>query len=108
MPASTARRAPRGLATSAEKCTPENWCSSAASWSASASAGTAFGETKEVTSIRRTPVATSASSMASLSASGTGASSCRPSRMPTSRTSTTPGSTRSNSFMGVILLFPSR
>src|SRR4051812_12879367 len=99
MPASTARTAPRGLATRAEKCTPSNWCSSAATWSASARAGTALGDTNEVTSIRRTPVATSASSITSLSVSGSGSSNCSPSRIPTSRTSTVVGSTRSNSFM---------
>ena len=53
--------------------------------------------------MRRTPVATSASSISSLAVSGTGASSCRPSRMPTSRTSTAVGSTRSNSFTSCLL-----
>src|SRR5579875_3035233 len=56
-----------------------------------ASAGTAFGETKLVTSTRRTPVATIASSIRSLPSSGIGASSCSPSRMPTSRRSTAAG-----------------
>ena len=65
-PASTARTAPRALATSADQNTPPQRDSSAATWSASASAGTAFGETKDVASIRRTPVATSASSISSL------------------------------------------
>ena len=98
IPASTARTAPRGLATSADQWTSPQRDSSAATCSASARAGTAFGETKDVTSIRRTPVATSASSISSLASSGTGASSCRPSRIPTSRTSTVVGSTRSNSY----------
>src|SRR3954451_11009614 len=97
-PESTARDAPRGLATSADQCTSPQRDSSAATWSASASAGTAFGETNEVASIRRTPVATSASSISSLAPSGIGASSCSPSRMPTSRMSTAAGSTRSKSF----------
>ena len=81
-PASTARTAPRALATSADQCTPGQRDSSAATASASASAGTAFGETNDVASIRRTPVATRASSISSFASSGTGASSWRPSRMP--------------------------
>src|SRR3954465_7422132 len=97
-PESTARDPPRGLATRADQCTSPQRESSAATWSASASAGTAFGETNDVASIRRTPVATSASSISSLASSGTGSSSWRPSRIPTSRTSTDVGSTRSNSF----------
>ena len=83
--------APRRWRPAPTSARPRQRDSSAATWSASARAGTAFGETKDVASIRRTPVATSASSISSLASSGTGASSCRPSRMPTSRTSTAVG-----------------
>src|SRR4051794_24135824 len=105
-PASTARPAPRALATSADQCTSPQRESSAATWSASASAGTARGETNDVASIRRTPVATSASSISSLAPRGIGSSSCSPSRMPTSRMSTSAGSTRSKSFTAVLQSVP--
>jgi hypothetical protein len=88
IPAAMDRRAPLRLATRAENSTDGHRCSAAATCSASASAGTARGETKLVTSMRRTPVAASASSRRSLPASGTGASICSPSRRPTSRMST--------------------
>ena len=88
IPASTARRAPFGLATRADQSTSGTICTNAATSSASAMAGTARGETKAVASIRRTPVATRARSKVVLSSVAIGASICRPSRGPTSRTST--------------------
>ena len=88
MPASTARRAPRGLATSADQSTSAAAVQLAAISSASASAGTALGDTNDG---RLDPPHAGGDERAQhpqLGLGGSGASSCSPSRMPTSRTST--------------------
>ena len=92
IPAATARRAPLGLATSAEKAMSPNSCRCAASSAASASAGTLVGDTKAVTSTSRTPVAATAASSSSLASNGMGVSICSPSRRQTSRIVTRCGS----------------
>src|SRR5215470_18907730 len=60
--------------------------------------GIARGETKAVASIRRTPVATRASSSRCLAVVPIGASICSPSRGPTSRTSTCAGNPKALTF----------
>ena len=91
IPAPVARFAPLTLATSADHRTSGQRYSAPATRSASAMLGTARGETNDVASIRRTPVAARASSMASLASRSIGRSSCSPSRGPTSRRSTDGG-----------------
>jgi hypothetical protein len=84
-PASRARESPLRFGTSALKTTPSLRPIRRRSSSASASWGIHFGETKEVTSMRFSPAATSASTSRALSRVGSVRSSfCRPSRGPTS------------------------
>src|SRR5512132_2861950 len=66
-------------------------------WSVSAIAGTARGETNEPTSMRRTPVSESASTRRTRASTGTGGSFWSPSRGPTSRMLTDAGSCKGTS-----------
>ena len=93
-PAAVARRAPLGLATSADQSGPGRPRTYDPTSAASAIAGTARGETNAVASIRRTPVATSASSSRRFASMPIGSSICSPSRGPTSRMSTAAGQVR--------------
>ena len=91
-PAARARWAPRELGTRAEYRTSGAFRAAAHTSSASAICGIALGCTKLTASMRRTPVAESASSRRTLASVGTGSSFCRPSRGPTSRIETAEGS----------------
>jgi hypothetical protein len=87
-PASSARRAPLELGTSAEYRTSGALAMAAHTSSASAICGIAFGCTKLTASIRRTPVPDNASSSRTFASVGTGSSFCSPSRGATSRMDT--------------------
>jgi hypothetical protein len=90
-PAASARSAPRRLSTRPQRTTSAPTVA-AHSASASAIAGTRSGRTKLVSSSSRTPAETSASKSANFVSVGTGASSCNPSRIDTSRKITEAGS----------------
>ena len=93
-PASRARRAPRRFGTRAEYLTDGARTARFHTSSASAICGIAEGRTNDTASIRRTPVADSRSSSATLASVGTGSSFCSPSRGPTSRTEIRSGSSQ--------------
>ena len=92
-PAASARSAPRALGTSAEYTTPGRRSMRAITSSLPAIAGIASAFTNAAASMRRRPVALSASISRTRSSTGIGSSFCRPSRGPTSRISTAPIST---------------
>jgi hypothetical protein len=86
-PASAARSAPLALGTSTVRRAPVERSAPATTSAASASCGTARGETKEVTSISRTPAAMRPLTTAIFSSVGMKVFSIwKPSRGPTSRT----------------------
>ena len=102
--ASTARTAPLSFGTSAEKRVPGLRWMRAMTSSASRSAGMALGDTKDVTSMRGTPVAESRSTTSTLRSVGIQSGSIwNPSRVPTSQSVT-----RCGSFMRAPPGLPSR
>ena len=89
--AASASSAPFTLGTRARNTTPGRRVIPAITSAAPAMGGIAAGLTNETASIRRSPVALSASMSRIRSSTGTVASFCRPSRGPTSPISTAPG-----------------